>query len=112
MNEGKEPVCLLLTLHTRPALCWSFPVLHHNSVYRTQQHINYKIVTVIIFSRNSYTRYIIKPQRLASSVEDPPLVLARTTGIPKPAHSNPPVPELIPLSAALPMMKGRRETSL
>ncbi len=47
---------------------------------------------------------VIKRQRLASSVEDPPLVSARTAGIPKPAHFNPPVPELIPLSEALPMM--------
>ncbi len=47
---------------------------------------------------------VIKCQRLASSVEDPPLVSARTAGIPKPAHSNPSVPVLIPLSEALPMM--------
>ncbi len=32
------------------------------------------------------------------------LVSARATGIPKPTHSSPPVPELIPLSEVLPMM--------
>ncbi len=43
--------------------------------------------------------------RLASSVEDSPLVSAGATGIPKPTHSSPPVPELISLSEALPMMR-------
>ncbi len=47
---------------------------------------------------------VIKRQRLASSVEDPPLVSARTAGIPKPIHFSPPVPELIPLSVVLPTM--------
>ncbi len=47
---------------------------------------------------------VIKRQRLASSVEDPPLVSARTAGIPKPIHSSPPVPELILLSVVLPTM--------
>ncbi len=47
---------------------------------------------------------VSKHQRLASSVEDPPLVSARTAGIPKPTHFNSPVPALIPLPEALPMM--------
>ncbi len=47
---------------------------------------------------------VIKLQRLASSVENPPLVSARTVGIPKPAHFDPPGPAPIPLSPALPVM--------
>ncbi len=43
---------------------------------------------------------VSKHQRLASSVEDPPLVSARTAGIPKPTHFNSPVPALIPLPEA------------
>ncbi len=39
-----------------------------------------------------------------SSVRDAPLVSARAAGIPKSTHFSPPVPELIPLSEALPMM--------
>ncbi len=46
-----------------------------------------------------------KYPRLASSMEDSPLVSAGATGIPKPTHSIPPVPELITLSEALPMMR-------
>ncbi len=37
-------------------------------------------------------------------MRDAPLVSARAAGIPKPAHCTPPVPALIPLSEALPMM--------
>ncbi len=37
-------------------------------------------------------------------MRDAPLVSACTAGIPKPTHFNPSVPELIPLSEALPMM--------
>ncbi len=37
-------------------------------------------------------------------MNDAPLVSARAAGIPKPAHFNPLVPALIPLSEALPMM--------
>ncbi len=39
-----------------------------------------------------------------SSVRDAPLVSVRSAGIPKPTHSSPPVPELIPLSKVLPIM--------
>ncbi len=37
-------------------------------------------------------------------MKDAPLVSARAAGIPKPTHSSPPVPELIPLSEVLPIM--------
>ncbi len=37
-------------------------------------------------------------------MRDAPLVSARAAGIPKPTHSRPPVPKLIPLSKVLPMM--------
>ncbi len=47
-----------------------------------------------------YSRY----PNLVCSVRDAPMVSARAAGIPKPAHFNPPVPALIPLSEALPMM--------
>ncbi|XDV40964.1 hypothetical protein PO909_009933 [Leuciscus waleckii] len=45
----------------------------------------------------------IQRQRFASSVDDPPLVSVRTAGIPKPTHSSPSTPEVIP-SATLPVM--------
>ncbi len=48
---------------------------------------------------------VIKSQRLASSVEDPPLVSVRTAGISKPNNSSPPGHKLIPLSEVLPMME-------
>ncbi len=47
-----------------------------------------------------YSRSVLR----FSSVRDAPLVSARAAGIPKPTHSSPPVPELIPLSEVLPMM--------
>ncbi len=37
-------------------------------------------------------------------MRDAPLVSARAAGIPKPTHSSPPVPALVSLSEALPMM--------
>ncbi len=37
-------------------------------------------------------------------MRDAPLVSARAAGIPKPTHSSPPVPELIPPSKVLPLM--------
>ncbi len=46
---------------------------------------------------------VIKRKRLASSVEDPPLV--SVAGISKPNHSSPPAHKLIPLSEVLPMME-------
>ncbi|KAL0173718.1 hypothetical protein M9458_029686, partial [Cirrhinus mrigala] len=46
---------------------------------------------------------VIKHQRLASNVKDPLLVSARAAGIPKPALTNSYVPEVIPMSAALPI---------
>ncbi|ROK35860.1 hypothetical protein DPX16_17603 [Anabarilius grahami] len=49
-------------------------------------------------------QHVIKHQRLASSVEDPVLVSVRTAGIPRPTHFSPLAPELIPLSAKLPIM--------
>ncbi len=50
------------------------------------------------------SRSVLRYPSLVSSVRDAPLVSARTAGIPKPTHFNPPVPELILLSEALPMM--------
>ncbi len=51
-----------------------------------------------------YSRSVLRFPSLVSSVRDAPLVSARAAGIPKPTHSSPPVPELIPLSEVLPMM--------
>ncbi len=51
-----------------------------------------------------YSRSVLQYPSLVSSVRDAPLVSARAAGIPKPTHFSPPVPELIPLSKALPMM--------
>ncbi len=51
-----------------------------------------------------YSRSVLRFPSLVSSVRDAPLVSACAAGIPKPNHSNPPVPELIPLSKVLPMM--------
>ncbi len=42
-----------------------------------------------------FSRFVFQYPRLASSVEDPPLVSARAAGIPNPALSNPFVPEVI-----------------
>ncbi len=50
------------------------------------------------------SRSVLRYPSLVSSVRDAPLVSARTAGIPKPTHFNPPVPELIPLSEALAMV--------
>ncbi|XP_058639016.1 uncharacterized protein LOC131544658 isoform X1 [Onychostoma macrolepis] len=50
------------------------------------------------------SRSVFHYSSLISSLRDSPLVSARTAGIPKPTHSSPPVPELIPLSEVLPMM--------
>ncbi len=47
---------------------------------------------------------VLQYPRLASSMEDPQLQSAGAAGIPKLTHSSPPVPELIPLSVALPIM--------
>ncbi len=52
-------------------------------------------VVVLTLSTVLSRETVIKRQRLASSVEDPPLESAYTAGIPKPAQSNPSVPELI-----------------
>ncbi len=49
-------------------------------------------------------RSVLRTPCLVSSVRDAPLVSARAAGIPKFPHVNPPVPELIPLSEALPMI--------
>ncbi len=51
-----------------------------------------------------YSRSVLQYPNLVCSVRDAPLVSARAAGIPKPAHFSPPVPALIPLSEALPMM--------
>ncbi len=51
-----------------------------------------------------YSRSVLRFPSLVSSVMDAPLVSACAAGIPKPTHSSPPVPELIPLSEVLPMM--------
>ncbi|KAI2667135.1 Obscurin [Labeo rohita] len=56
------------------------------------------VVSAIPRSWKSVLKYL----RLASSMEDPPLV--SVSGIPKPSLSTPPVPELIPPSAALSIM--------
>ncbi len=50
------------------------------------------------------SRSVLRYPRLASSLRDTPLVSERTAVIPKATYFNPPVPELIPLSEALPMM--------
>ncbi|XP_058626171.1 uncharacterized protein LOC131536963 isoform X1 [Onychostoma macrolepis] len=50
------------------------------------------------------SRSVFHYRSLISSVRDSPLVSARTAGIPKPNHSSPPVPELIPLSETLLLM--------
>ncbi len=58
-------------------------------------------------ARVYYTqRFKVSPSSSLSGVqrEDAPLVSARAAGIPKSTHFSPPVPELIPLSEALPMM--------
>ncbi len=49
-------------------------------------------------------RSILRVLRLISSVRDAPLVSVRTAGIPKSTHFDPPAPELITLSEALPRM--------
>ncbi len=51
-----------------------------------------------------YSRSVLRYPSLVSSVKDAPLVSAHAAGIPKPIHSSPPVPELIPLSKVLPIM--------
>ncbi len=51
-----------------------------------------------------YSRSVLLYPSLISSVSDAQLMSAHAAGIPKPAHFNPPVPALIPLSEALPMM--------
>ncbi len=51
-----------------------------------------------------YSRSVLRFPSLVSSVRDAPLVSACAAGIPKPTHSSPPVPALISLSEALPMM--------
>ncbi|ROL43189.1 hypothetical protein DPX16_18592 [Anabarilius grahami] len=58
------------------------------------------VLSVAPRSLRSFLRY----PSLVSSVRDTPLVSARASGIPKSAHSSLPAPELIPLSAALPIM--------
>ncbi|KAL0193382.1 hypothetical protein M9458_011678, partial [Cirrhinus mrigala] len=50
-----------------------------------------------------FTSAAPRSSSLVSSVRDPPLVFSRAAGIPKPALTNLPVPEVIPLSAALPI---------
>ncbi len=51
-----------------------------------------------------YSRSVLRFPSLVSSVRDAPLVSALAADIPKPTHSSPPVPELIPLSEVLPMI--------
>ncbi len=51
-----------------------------------------------------YSRSVLRFPSLVSSVRDAPLVSARAAGIPRSTHFNPSVPELFPLSEALPMM--------
>ncbi len=75
------------------ALC---PVSSHVTAVRSEScHF------LSVASRSSRT--VFQYLRLASSVEDPPLVSARAAGISKPALSNPFVPEVIPLSVAFPI---------
>ncbi len=50
-----------------------------------------------------YSRSVLRVPSLVSSVREAPLVSAHAAGIPKPTHTDPLAPELIPSSAALPM---------
>ncbi len=60
----------------------------------------------VLSATSRYPRSVLQYPRLASSMEDPPLLSVRAAGIPKPAPipSSPYVPELISLFEALPRM--------
>ncbi len=54
--------------------------------------------------RSRATRSVTKRQRLIASLEDSPLMSAYTAGIFKPKVTSPSVPEIMPVSTALPIM--------
>ncbi len=105
----------------KPSHSWSSRVRpHHRWSTRVSSHLSYSARVSSRLSsparvssrlcraaRVYYTqRFKVSPSSSLSGVqrEDAPLVSARAAGIPKSTHFSPPVPELIPLSEALPMM--------
>ncbi len=83
------------------------------SLHITSDHPELRHITAdqpeschVLSATSRYPRSVLQYPRLASSVEDPPLLSVRAAGIPKPAPipSSPYVPELISLFEALPRM--------
>ncbi len=85
----------------------NLPVSHHVSADLPESHhisADHPESCDVLSVTSRYSRSVLRFPSLVSSVKDALLVSARAAGIPKPTHSSPPVPELIPLSEVLPMM--------